>query len=113
MAISGKNRFWVILIAFILAASIITMGGYFIFRKPDKSVLTGKKAERPALPRMANLPPKKIAIEPPPPPSYQPDAPALDQARTALREGITPEDAVVLASPCLKVRKELMQHFYY
>lgn len=97
MAISGNNRFWVIMIASIFAAFIITMGGYFIFREPDKSVSTGKKAERPALPRMTNLPPKKIAIEPPPPPSYQPDAPALEQARTALREGITPEDAVVLA----------------
>ena len=97
MAISGNNRFWVILIAFILAATLITIGGYSIFREPDKSVSTGKKAERSTLPRMANLPPKKIAIEPPSPPSYQPDAPALEQVRTALREGITPEDAVVLA----------------
>jgi hypothetical protein len=102
LAISGKNRFWVILIAFILAASIITLGGYSIIKKFGKSVSnesapTGKKAVKSALPRMANLPPKKIAIEPPPPPSYQPDAPVLEQARTALREGITPGDAVLLA----------------
>ena len=102
MAISNKNRFWVILIAFILTAFIITLGGYFIFRKFDESVstesvTTRKTADESTLPRMANLPPKKIAIEPPPPPTYQPDAPVLEQARTALREGITPVDAVLLA----------------
>ena len=103
MAISNKNRFWVILIAFILTAFIITLGGYFIFRKFDESVstesvTTRKTADESTLPRMANLPPKKIAIEPPPPPTYQPDAPVLEQARTALREGITPVDAVLLAT---------------
>ena len=103
MAISDKNRFWVILIAFILTAFIITLGGYFIFRKFDESVstesvTTRKTADESTLPRMANLPPKKIAIEPPPPPTYQPDAPVLEQARTALREGITPVDAVLLAT---------------
>jgi hypothetical protein len=46
---------------------------------------------------MANLPPKKEAIPTPPPPSYTPDAPVLEQARKALREGITPAEAVVLA----------------
>ena len=46
---------------------------------------------------MANLPPKKEAIPPPPPPTYEPDAPVLEQARKALREGITPEDAVIMA----------------
>ena len=102
MEISNKNRFWVILIAFILTAFIITLGGYFIFRKFDESVstesvTTRKTADESTLPRMANLPPKKIAIEPPPPPTYQPDAPVLEQARTALREGITPVDAVLLA----------------
>ena len=98
----GKNRFWVILITFILAASIIALAGYFVFRAPERSVsiesvYTGNKAEKSALPRMANLPPPKIAIEPPPQPSYKPDAPVLQQARTALREGITPVDAVLLA----------------
>ena len=102
MAISDKNRFWVMLIPIILAAFIITLIGYLIFREPDKSNLNesdlvSKKPERSALPRMANLPPKKKARELPPPPSYQPDAQGLEQARAALREGITPEDAVVLA----------------
>ncbi|UCE92844.1 MAG: hypothetical protein JSV73_08410 [Flavobacteriaceae bacterium] len=90
------------LIPIILAAFIITLIGYLIFREPDKSNLNesdliSKKPEKHALPRMANLPPKKIARELPPPPSYQPDAQGLEQARSALREGITPEDAVVLA----------------
>jgi TPR repeat protein len=45
---------------------------------------------------MANLPPKP---EPsmPPPPSYAPDAPVLEQAREALREGISPAEAVTMA----------------
>ena len=32
-----------------------------------------------------------------PPPSYPPDAPVLEQARHALSEGISPDEAVVLA----------------
>jgi len=56
-----------------------------------------KGAQKSELPRMANLPPKKETIPPPPPPSYTPDAPVLEQARKALREGISPEEALALA----------------
>jgi TPR repeat protein len=45
---------------------------------------------------MANLPPKTETTLPPPP-SYPSDAPVLDQVRKALREGITPAEAVVMA----------------
>lgn len=48
------------------------------------------------LPRMANLPAKKITITPPPP-SYPVDAPVLEQARKALSEDISPEKALSLA----------------
>ena len=46
---------------------------------------------------MANLPPKKTTIKPPPPPSYTPDAPVLEQARLALKEGLSPQEAVDLS----------------
>jgi TPR repeat protein len=46
---------------------------------------------------MANLPEKREIIKPPPAPSYQPDAPLLEQARKSLQEGISAADAVVLA----------------
>ena len=57
------------------------------------------KADAPAppLPRMANQPPKEEEIAPPQP-SYPPDAPVLEQARKALREGISPEEAVDFAA---------------
>jgi TPR repeat protein len=45
---------------------------------------------------MANQPPKEEEIAPPEP-SYPPDAPVLEQARTALREGISPDEAVDFA----------------
>jgi TPR repeat protein len=100
LAVTEKNRFWSTLIAIVLGAAIISSGAYYLFRASGKSspTATGQKPEKPALPRMANLPPKKAAIEPPPPPSYQPDAPLLEQARDQLRDGIAPDDAVALAS---------------
>jgi TPR repeat protein len=45
---------------------------------------------------MANLPPR-TETKLPPPPSYPSDAPVLDQVRKALRDGITPAEAVVMA----------------
>jgi hypothetical protein len=47
---------------------------------------------------MANLPSKKPEIKSPPKPTYAPDAPVLEQARQALREGITPADALAMAA---------------
>jgi hypothetical protein len=99
LATADKKRHWLILIVIILGAAVILSGGYYLLRGPGKSspTETGRQPEKPALPRMANLPPKKAAIEPPPPPSYQPDAPLLEQARDELRKGIAPADAVSLA----------------
>jgi TPR repeat protein len=99
---SGKNRFWILLTIILLVAFIIIAGGYLILKETDKSVPlesvpAEKKAEKPALPRMVNLPEKKEIIKPPPPPSYHPDAPVLEQARKSLKKGITAADAVVLA----------------
>ena len=102
MANSGRIRFWILLTTIIIGVFIIVVGGYLIWKGTDTSdpfvrVPAKKKAAQPELPRMANLPEKKAVIEPPPPPSYHPDAPALEQARKALREGITADDAVALA----------------
>jgi hypothetical protein len=57
------------------------------------------KPDAPAapLPRMANQPPKEEEIVPPEP-SYPPDAPVLGQAREALRDGISPDEAVDFAA---------------
>ena len=49
------------------------------------------------MPRMANLPEKKPMIELLPPPTYPPDAPVLEQARSSLREEISSDEAVLLA----------------
>ncbi len=102
MANSGQIRFWILLTSIILGVFIIVVGGYLVWKGTDKadpldSVPARKKAAEPELPRMANLPEKKAVIEPPPPPSYHPDAPALEQARKSFREGITADDAVALA----------------
>ncbi len=94
----SRQRLWIILIAGIVGLGVLLVGGYLVWKsfKPDEiqPKVVEKKTE---LPRMANLPPKKEAIPPPPPPSYSPDAPVLEKARQALRDGISPEDAVVLA----------------
>ena len=102
MANSGKIRSWVLLATITLGVFVIVVGGYLLWTEADKtgpfdSVPTEKKAAKPTLPRMANLPEKKTTIKPPPPPSYHPDAPALKQARKSLREGISADDAAALA----------------
>lgn len=102
MANLGKNRFRILLTGVILGFFIIIVGGYLIWKATDESVPIDsvpaeKKAAKPILPRMANLPEKKATIKPPPPPSYHSDAPALEQVRKSLREGITAVDAVALA----------------
>jgi hypothetical protein len=88
----------IIVVAGIVGLVILLVGGYLVWQsfQPEEiqPKVTEKKAE---LPRMANLPPKKEAIPPPPPPSYTPDAPVLEKARQALRDGISPEEALALA----------------
>jgi hypothetical protein len=86
----------------VICILVIAVVGYLVLIKkpepgPPEPVSTEKKDEAPALPRMANLPEKKPIVEPPPPPSYPPDAPVLERARSALREGIGPDEAVELA----------------
>ncbi len=63
---------------------------------PPPSYTPKPEAPAPPLPRMANQPPKEEEIAPPQP-SYPPNAPVLEQARKALREGLSPDEAVDFA----------------
>jgi len=85
---------WMAITAISLVAVIC--GGYWLFKDHGKATLP--PASSPSLPKMANLPSKKPEIKPPPKPTYAPDAPVLEQARQALREGITPADALAMAA---------------
>lgn len=82
----------------VIAIALIAVlgGGYWLFKDNAKEALP--PAPAPALPKMANLPHKEPEITPPPKPTYAPDAPVLEQARQALREGITPADALAMAA---------------
>ena len=94
----SRARLWIILISGVMGLVILTVGGYLIWQSFQPEEIQPKVVEKKTeLPRMANLPPKKTAIQPPPPPSYSPDAPVLEKARQALRDGISPEDALTLA----------------
>ena len=92
-----RERLWIVVIAGIFGLVVIAAAGYFIWKSFQADEVQPKAAPKAELPRMANLPPPKETIPPPPPPSYTPDAPALEKARKALREGISPEDALALA----------------
>ena len=75
-------------------------GGYLLLkgRYPEPAAV---KVEKPMtetkLPRMANQPVEKPLVAPPPPPAYTPDAPVLERARQALKEGISPVKALAMA----------------
>lgn len=92
-----RERLLIVVIAGIVGLVVIAAAGYFIWKSFQADEVQPKAAPKAELPRMANLPPPKETIPPPPPPSYTPDAPALEKARKALREGISPEDALALA----------------
>ena len=92
-----RERLWIVVIAGIVGLVVIVAAGYLIWKSFQADEVQPTAAPKAELPRMANLPPKKETIPPPPPPSYTPDAPALEKARKALREGISPEDALALA----------------
>jgi TPR repeat protein len=92
----NNRRKW-IPVAAIAVIVLIVVGGYWILRETKPPGSEDSMDAQKELPRMANLPPKKTIIEPPPPPSYTPDAPVLEQARTALKEGISPQEAVDLS----------------
>ena len=85
---------WKAIIAISLVAVI--WAGYWLFKDHGKETLP--PASSPTLPKMANLPQKKPEIKPPSKPTYAPDAPVLEQARQALREGITPANALAMAA---------------
>ena len=85
---------WMAITAISLVAVIC--GGYWLFKDHGKETLP--PAPSPSLPKMANLPRNEPEIKPPPKPTYAPDAPVLEQARQALREGITPADALAMAA---------------
>ena len=90
----GSNNTWMVIIAIALIAVI--GGGLWLFKGTDKESLPPTPA--PLLPKMANLPQKEPEIKPPPEPSYEPDAPVLEQARQALRDGITPAAALAMVT---------------
>ncbi len=96
--VKSRERLWILLIAAVAGLVVIILAGYIVWQslRVEEGVKP-KETRKPELPRMANLPPKKEAIPTPPPPSYTPDAPVLEQARQALRDGLTPEEAVALA----------------
>ena len=89
MAYSNQPRRWLLITA-IIGLLVIVFGGYWALKGDREPVQPTK------LPRMANLPPRPTKTTPPPP-SYAPDAPILEQAREALREGISPDEAVKMA----------------
>ena len=97
--VKSRERSWILIIGGFVGLVVLLVAGYLIWNSFQKEAVTRPQAidEKPDLPRMANLPPKTEAIPPPPPPSYTPDAPALEKARDALRDGITPEEALAMA----------------
>lgn len=96
--VKSRERLWIVVIAGIVGLVVIVVAGYLVWQSFQVDEVKPKAAQKSELPRMANLPPKKEPIPPPPPPSYTPEAPALEKARKALREGISPEDALALAN---------------
>lgn len=96
--LKSRDRLWLVVVAGIGGLILVVAAGYFVWTSFKGGETKPKVVKKTDLPRMANLPPKKEAIPPPPPPSYTPDAPALERVRKALREGISPEEAVVMAN---------------
>ncbi|UCE52457.1 MAG: hypothetical protein JSV31_24900 [Desulfobacterales bacterium] len=89
-----RTHRWILITVAIVITVVV--GAYFAWRGIRQAVTPGEMAEPTKLPRMASLPPKQEAPMHAPPP-YKPDAPLLEQVRKAMREGIDPQAAVVLA----------------
>ena len=92
----GQNRLRMLIAAIIIVLIVVIFGVYWVWKESRETVSTETTAPQKPLPRMANLPPKKTEIKQPEP-AYPADAPILEQAREALREGIDPAGAVTLA----------------
>ena len=98
MADYSQNRRRLLIGAIIVGLVVIILCGYWALKRDPTTVATEKIVQQPInLPRMANLPPKETTAPPPLSPSYSPDAPVIEQARKALREGIDPSEALALA----------------
>lgn len=93
----GQNRRWVVIVSIIVVLIAVVIGGYLAWKKDGGTTSIEKKRAPTELPRMANLPPNVMSKPKPTAPSYPPDAPVLEKARKALREGIEPSKAVDLA----------------
>lgn len=95
----SKKRIWLLLAIIIIGISAIVIGGFWIGKENRKPIKATDKTNAPKLPHMVNLSVKTLSITSParPSPSYPPDAPVLEQVRKALREGISPDDARILA----------------
>ena len=96
--VKSRERLWIVVIAGIVGLVVVVVAGYLVWQSFQVDEVKPGPAQKTELPRMVNLPAKKVAIPPPPPPSYTPDAPVLEKARKALREGISPEEALALAN---------------
>lgn len=98
----NRGRWWMITISVVIGLAVIVFGGYLVWNsiRTDKTKIQGKvegDVEKPReLPRMANQPPK-IKTPEPITPSYEPDAPLLEQVREAMRKGIDPDSALAMA----------------
>ena len=95
--IKSRERLWILVIGGIIGIVVLVVAGYLVWKSFQVERPEPRETQKPELPRMANLPPKKETIPPPPPPSYTPEAPLLEQARKALKEGISPAEAVAMA----------------
>jgi hypothetical protein len=96
--VKSRERLWIVVIAGIVGLVVIVVAGYLVWKSFQVDEVKPRAVPKAELPRMANLPPQKEVIPPPPPPSYTPDAPALEKARKALRDGMSPEEALALAN---------------
>lgn len=91
MANSNQNLRWLLIASIFFGLFVVIFGVFWALKwESEPEPLT-------ALPKMANLP-KRTEPTKPPPPSYPSDAPVLEQVRKALREGISPTDAVTMAN---------------
>ena len=91
MANSNQNLRWLLIASIFFGLFVVIFGVYWALKwESEPEPLT-------ALPKMANLPQRTEPAKPPPP-SYPSDAPVLEQVRKALREGISPTDAVAMAN---------------
>ncbi len=94
MAADLRNR-WPLFLVVGLVLLALVVGLYLIFRDKSEAPAVQAPGPTPQPRRMANLPPPKP--EPKPVVNYTADAPLLERVRKALKDGITPEEAMKMA----------------